>query len=213
MQVKELKSFENNLKSTIESQMKTLDIARNPENAQKRIALGIQISININININITIIIIVTTNTNTTTTSTIGKLQKDFDRLKVNLQSLISESALIKITTNDNTFKNTKTDDVLIEELNNNRTVFQPQFIIHNTMTGQEVDDAIMAERERDIKKMNQDLLLVNEMFRDMASIVDKQGGQIEEIEKTTETSHERAKAGLEQVRQAANHQSSCLIS
>jgi hypothetical protein len=193
--------------------MKTLDIARNPENAQKRIALGIQISINININISITIIIIVTTNTNTTTTSTIGKLQKDFDRLKVNLQSLISESALIKITMNDNTFKNTKTDDVLIEELNNNRTVFQPQFIIHNTMTGQEVDDAIMAERERDIKKMNQDLLLVNEMFRDMASIVDKQGGQIEEIEKTTETSHERAKAGLEQVRQAANHQSSCLIS
>ena len=154
-----------------------------------------------------------TTTTTNTNTTTIGKLQKDFDRLKVNLQSLISESALIKITMNDNTFKNTKTDDVLVEELNNNRTVFQPQFIIHNTMTGQEVDDAIMAERERDIKKMNQDLLLVNEMFRDMASIVDKQGGQIDEIEKTTETSHERAKAGLEQVRQAANHQSSCLVS
>ena len=99
-----------------------------------------------------------------------------------------------------------------LNELNNNRTVFQPQFVIQNTMQGQEVDDAIMAERERDIKKMNQDLLLVNEMFRDMAQIVNKQGGQIEEIEKTTESSHERAKAGLEQVRQAANHQSSCVI-
>ena len=139
-------------------------------------------------------------------------MQKDFERVKVNVQSLVSESALIKITTNDNTFRNSKTDDVLTDELNSNRTVFQSQFIIHNTMSGQEVDDAIMAERERDIKKMNQDLLLVNEMFRDMASIVDKQGGQIEEIDKTTESSHERAKAGLEQVRQAANHQSSCTI-
>jgi hypothetical protein len=33
-------------------------------------------------------------------------------------------------------------------------------------LQGQEVDDAIMEERDRDIKKMNQDLLLVNEMFR-----------------------------------------------
>jgi hypothetical protein len=36
-----------------------------------------------------------------------------------------------------------------------------------------------MDERERDIKKMNQDLLLVNEMFRAMAQIVDKQGTMI----------------------------------
>jgi hypothetical protein len=42
MQVKELKNFENRLKTNIDTQMKTLDAARNPENAQKRIALGIE---------------------------------------------------------------------------------------------------------------------------------------------------------------------------
>jgi len=33
-------------------------------------------------------------------------------------------------------------------------------------MQGREVDEAIMAERERDILKINQDLVLVKEMFR-----------------------------------------------
>lgn len=46
-----------------------------------------------------------------------------------------------------------------------------------------------------------------------MAEIVGNQGGQIEEIAKTTEVSHERAQAGLEQVKQAANHQSKCILS
>jgi hypothetical protein len=33
-------------------------------------------------------------------------------------------------------------------------------------MQGREVDDAIIEERERDIRKINQDLALVNEMFK-----------------------------------------------
>ena len=75
------------------------------------------------------------------------------------------------------------------------------------------MDDLIAEERERDIKKMNQDLRLVNEMFKDMAEIVEKQNPSIQKIAESTEASHERAKAGLEQVQQAAASQGGCLLS
>ena len=39
-------------------------------------------------------------------------------------------------------------------------------------MQGREVDEALMQERERDIKQINQDLVLVKEMFQgDVMSI------------------------------------------
>ena len=41
----------------------------------------------------------------------------------------------------------------------------QPPRLVQ-AMQGKEVDDAIQAERERDIKKINEDLILVKEMFR-----------------------------------------------
>ena len=77
---------------------------------------------------------------------------------------------------------------------------------------GQQVDDLIAEERERDIKKMNQDLQLVNEMFKDMAEIVEKQNPHIEQIAETTKESHERSQAGLEQVQQAAANQGGCVV-
>jgi hypothetical protein len=46
-----------------------------------------------------------------------------------------------------------------------------------------------------------------------MADIVGKQGTQIDNIHKTTEESHARAEAGLEQVKQAASYQPTCILS
>ena len=41
-------------------------------------------------------------------------------------------------------------------------------------MQGREVDEALMQERERDIKQINQDLVLVKEMFQgDVMSVVE----------------------------------------
>lgn len=40
------------------------------------------------------------------------------------------------------------------------------QMKLQPMLQGQEVDDAIMEEREQAIKKINQDLILVNEMFQ-----------------------------------------------
>ena len=46
----------------------------------------------------------------------------------------------------------------------------------------------------------------------DMAELVDSQASAITEIADKTEASHERAKAGLTQVQQAAGHQPGCSI-
>ena len=70
-----------------------------------------------------------------------------------------------------------------------------------------------MRERERDLKKINRDLQLVNEMFKDMAEIVDKQAVMVHEVVVQTEKSHDKAKTGLAHVQKAANNQSSCILS
>lgn len=49
--------------------------------------------------------------------------------------------------------------------------------------------------------------------LRDMANIVEKQNEMVTNIAVTTEQSHEKAQQGLEQVKQAASHQSACIIS
>ena len=46
-----------------------------------------------------------------------------------------------------------------------------------------------------------------------MAEIVDQQGVMVEEIVVSTEKSHERAQAGLDQVQKAAASQQSCVMS
>ena len=45
-----------------------------------------------------------------------------------------------------------------------------------------------------------------------MAELVDSQASAITEIADKTEASHERAKAGLTQVQQAAGHQPGCSV-
>lgn len=45
-----------------------------------------------------------------------------------------------------------------------------------------------------------------------MAAIVQEQGGHVEKIHTATEESHEHAKEGLEQVKQAAQYQPGCAV-
>jgi hypothetical protein len=46
-----------------------------------------------------------------------------------------------------------------------------------------------------------------------MAEIVEEQGGHVDTVHKATVESHARAEAGLEQVKQAASYQPTCVIS
>jgi hypothetical protein len=45
-----------------------------------------------------------------------------------------------------------------------------------------------------------------------MAVIVQEQGGHVEKVHAATEESHEHAKQGLEQVKQAADYQPGCIV-
>jgi len=213
IQIKEIRELEGKLKNQLDFQISQLENMPRTEAASKR--------------------------------TTLGKLLKDFERIKVNVQSISSESALIKITreaggepekfsrvgntnnnstggrgNNSNGNNSANYNDGYVYSNQSNNPPPPPQFQqisnLHQlkpVMSGREVDDAIMEEREKDILKMNQDLALVNEMFKDMANLVEKQGEDIKEIGDATESSHERAKAGLDQVNQAASHQTTCVIS
>ena len=52
----------------------------------------------------------------------------------------------------------------------NGQKIHQLQMI--QTLQGKDVDEAIQRERERDLRKINQDLIMVNEMFKYVLSSV-----------------------------------------
>lgn len=88
----------------------------------------------------------------------------------------------------------------------------QQQQLQFQALQGQDVDDMILEERERDINQINKDVQLVNEMFKDMANIVQSQQPMVEEIHKTTEEAAAHAKEGLNQVNEAAAYQPTCSV-
>lgn len=143
LQIKTLRENESRLKIQIDSQMKLLDSQpRSTEVAQKRIALG--------------------------------KLLKDHEKIKAGLQQVCSDALMIKVTQESaprTVFSRTGAspgEDTTAAEKGTSserrRQLQEPQ-ILH-AIQGQDVDDAIREEREREIIKMNQDLVLVNEMMR-----------------------------------------------
>ena len=124
----------------------------------------------------------------------LNKLLKDFDRIKVTMNSISTEAASIKVSfdvDNKSNIDNSKYNSnnlnnkygVSVSNDNNNKdslnSVFsksqsssqnqqqrQQQLLMKPVMKEQDIDEMIIEERERDIRKLNQDLAMVNEMFR-----------------------------------------------
>ena len=72
-----------------------------------------------------------------------------------------------------------------------------------------------MREREDEIRKINQGMHQVNEIYKDLAHIVGSQQDHVDAIETQMEESRANAEAGLQQV-EKANQQfgnSQCIIS
>ena len=91
----------------------------------------------------------------------LGKLSKDFDRLRSTLSAISMECSGIRASQNaENSFPRTVTED----DHNDRQKMHQLQLI--QTLQGKDVDEAIQRERERDLRKINQDLAMVNEMFK-----------------------------------------------
>eukprot|EP01036_Dinobryon_divergens_P032838 gene32838-42516_t len=178
IQIRELREIESRLKNQMDRQLSLLDALPRTEAAAPRAALG--------------------------------KLQKDLDRLRVTMQAVASDAAQLRVSAEAETDPAASAWRILSspdgqqqQQQQQQQQPLQQQLVLKPLMHEQDVDQMIIEERERDIKKLNHDLSL----------IVETQGGKIDEIHMATETSHERAKAGLNQVKQAAAYQSSCSIS
>jgi t-SNARE complex subunit (syntaxin) len=74
------------------------------------------------------------------------------------------------------------------------------------------VQSSIIQERDVEIRKINKEMATVNEIFKDLAGIVNEQQEEIDNIETLMENSNAHARAGLEQVRQANEYQSGCSV-
>jgi len=70
------------------------------------------------------------------------------------------------------------------------------------------LNQQIMRERESEIKNINKSMHQVNEIFKDLAHLVDTQQTDIDKIEGQMENAHASAKSGLTQVEKANNHTS-----
>ena len=92
-------------------------------------------------------------------------------------------------------------------------------------------NEHLISEREQDITQINKQVkevskpstekclpaltlraLQVNEIFKDLADIVETQKADIDTIESTIESSHASAKEGVNQVKKAAELQPKCAI-
>jgi len=74
------------------------------------------------------------------------------------------------------------------------------------------VNEAILREREEDIKDINKKVHDVHEVFKDLADLVDQQQEDIDQIERNVDQAHENTKEGVKQLEKAAEYQTSCII-
>ena len=77
----------------------------------------------------------------------------------------------------------------------------------------EEVDLAIMQEREQHINHVAENVLVLNELFKDMANLVNDQQQAVDHIETNVESAAERTKAGIVHLEAAIEHQKACAIS
>lgn len=71
-----------------------------------------------------------------------------------------------------------------------------------------ETDVEIMMEREEALRKLERDIVDVNQIFKDLGMMVHEQGDVIDSIEANVEVASASVEQGTDQLRQARDHQS-----
>jgi len=72
----------------------------------------------------------------------------------------------------------------------------------------EEIDVQALAERERAIRQLESDIVDVNTIFKELATMVHEQGEMIDSIEANVETSQMRVEEGTSQLATASSYQS-----
>jgi len=75
-----------------------------------------------------------------------------------------------------------------------------------------DIEEMIIRERDREVTKIHDDLLAVNELYKEIGNIVQNQEGNIAKIEKSTEEARYNAEEGVEQLVQANNNSGNCVL-
>jgi len=70
-------------------------------------------------------------------------------------------------------------------------------------------NDQLIQQRDQDIRQIEQTVVQVNEIFRDLAHMVDEQGVMIDNIQSNIEDSHSSTTRAVEELRSASTHQRS----
>ena len=92
------------------------------------------------------------------------KLQKDFDRVRPIMQTMVREAGQLQVGKHDSGGNAGASRAKNSGGNVNSQPTKGPQ--LQQMMVGRDVDDLIMEEREQDIMRLNRDVALVNEMFK-----------------------------------------------
>eukprot|EP00123_Amoebidium_parasiticum_P009885 comp19764_c2_seq1/m.23646 comp19764_c2_seq1/g.23646 ORF comp19764_c2_seq1/g.23646 comp19764_c2_seq1/m.23646 type:complete len:297 (-) comp19764_c2_seq1:67-957(-) len=80
----------------------------------------------------------------------------------------------------------------------------QTQLALDNEV---EYNEAIIAEREEGIERIHTEILQVNEIFRDLGTMVSEQGAQLDHIEANLSSTNNTTAKGLQDLTEAQKHQ------
>ncbi|KAG2512383.1 hypothetical protein JM18_008582, partial [Phytophthora kernoviae] len=133
------------------------------------------------------------------------KLCKDFEAISTQL-----ETAVLRVSAREQ-----EAQKALVEQQQDGRIVAEHQGqVFEFAELENEIahNEALIEEREQDINKIHQSVAQVNEIFRDLAAIVQDQQGAIDDIETHVHESMQQTQQGLEQVKQASDAQSYCVL-
>ena len=145
----------------------------------------------------------------------VAKIRKDFEKGRNRHMDLVEEVARLQASVGIPQPRHGRHNE---EEEERERGVYnggvgggqtQIQFSEHK----ESVEAAIMREREEEIRSINSNMRLVNEMVHDLATVVSQQQELVDEIEDNAEQAHQRAEEGLGQIQKASDIQPTCLLS
>ncbi|GAB9463501.1 hypothetical protein Gpo141_00000958 [Globisporangium polare] len=142
------------------------------------------------------------------------KLCKDFEAISNQL-----ETAVVKISAQEQAIQNALVAQSQDAQggggMKNGRIVAEHQGqVIEFEELENEIahNEALIEEREKDIDKIHHSVAQVQEIFRDLAAIVNEQQTVIDDIETNIHESLEQTQRGRDEVQKAADMQGRCVI-
>lgn len=137
-----------------------------------------------------------------------SKLSKDYTRV-LNVFRSVKEKA---------DRKNAEAVDVQATRPAPARVLRDQKTLEHDTqlraqLQEEAINEAILREREEEIQEIHQNVVKVNEIFKDLAELVNDQQEDIDNVETMIARSNQHARRGLAEVEQANATNAGCCIS